>query len=287
MARDRRPILTVFADKVETREYVGRRVGAEYVPTTLAVADSAARLPWADLPAELAVKVSHGSGGCVISWQGADPEARVPEPTLANAWTRASVRPSAGDPDSISAFLDLHLGLSYDSMFGEAAYRNVRPRVLAEEFLPGDDGRLPVDYRMYCFDGRCEVVMVITGQVEPPRQIEASYLADFFLPDWTHLDGLREGAAHHEEIPGRPDDLDVMLAVAGALSEGQDFLRVDLIRSGGRVLVSELTTFPNAGRIPATPESFERWLGGLWNLPADYSKLPQGTYPLPPLDSST
>ena len=284
MARDRRPILTVFADKLEAREYVRRTVGSEFVPVTLAEAPNASGLPWSDLPDEIAVKATHGSGACVIAWEGANAEARVPEATLANAWARVSVRPSAADPDSITAFLDMHLSLSYFWMFGEWGYRDARPRVLAEEFLSGADGRLPVDYRMYCFGGRCEAIMVITGNVVAPTRRYVDYLADFFLPDWKHLDGRREGSAHHETVPERPDDLDRMLAVSNALSKGQDFLRVDLIRSGGRVLVSELTSFPNAARVRATPPSFERWLGSHWKLPSDYSTLPQGSYPLPPFD---
>ena len=285
MARDRRPILTVFGDKLEAREYVRRTVGPEFAPVTLAEGSAASDLPWGDLPDEMAVKVSHGAGGCVISsWRGSEPGATVPEARLANAWTRASVSPSAFDPVDAAAFLDMHLPLSYFWTQGEWGYRDVRPRVLAEEFLPGEGGGLPVDYRMYCFDGGCEAIMVISGQVEPPRDGRVRYLADFFLPDWTHLDGLREGSAHHETVPERPDDLDRMLAVSNALSEGQDFLRVDLIRSGGRVLVSELTNYPNAGQVRTNPRSFERWLGSHWKLPSDYSTLPQGSYPLPPLD---
>lgn len=286
MARDRRPILAVFGDKLEAREYARRTVGLEFVPVTLAEAPSASELPWPDLPNEVAIKATHGSGACVIAWEGADPKARVPEARLDNAWTRASVRPSAADPDSVSTFLDMHLPFSYYWMFGEWGYRDVRPRVLAEEFLPGEGGGLPVDYRMYCFDGRCEVILVITGNVIPPAGMNAKYLSDFFGRDWTHLEGVREESARHPEPPARPDDLEGMLAVADALSEGNDFLRVDLIRSGGRVLVSELTSYPNAARAPANPPSFERWLGSHWKLPSDYSNLRQGSYPLPPLTPS-
>ena len=73
-----------------------------------------------------------------------------------------------------------------------------------------------------------------------------------------------------------------MIAIANELSAETDFLRVDLIRSEGRILVSELTNYPNAGRLPVVPDSFERRLGDLWTLPRDYSTLPQGTYPLRP-----
>lgn len=286
MARDRRPILTVFADKLEAREYACRRVGAEFVPTTLAVSDSAVELPWADLPDEMAVKVTHGSGGCVISsWQGSEPGVTVPGASLANAWTRASVKPPALDPTAAAAFLDMHLDLSYFWTHGEWGYRDVRPKVLVEEYLPGVGGRPPVDYRMYCFGGRCEVVLVITGNVVRPSGVDIRYLSDFFSRDWTHLEGSREESAPHPETPSRPDDLEAMLAISDTLSEGNDFLRVDLIRSEGRILVGELTNYPNAGGLRANPPSFERWLGSHWKLPSDYSTLPQGTYPLPPLDS--
>jgi hypothetical protein len=287
MARDRRPLLTVFADKLETKEYVKRAVGPEHVPVTLAEADSAGKLPWSNLPEEFAAKVNHGSGACVISWQGAEAGSQVPEPTLANSWARAVVRPSAANPEAIGAFLDLHLGLSYAWMFGELAYRDVRPRAFAEEYLPGEAGEAPVDYRMYCFGGRCEVVMVISLNIGNPDPTGARYLTDFFDRNWVHLDGSRDDTAPHDPTPARPDDLDQMIAIANELSAETDFLRVDLIRSEGRILVSELINFPNAGLIPATPEAFERWLGDLWDLPRDYSTLPQGAYPLPPADPTT
>lgn len=281
MARDRRPLLTVFADKLEAKKYVERVLGPGYVPEVLAVADRAADLPWDELPEEVALKVNHGSGGCVISWAGVGSRVKVLEARPENMWRVALVSPALLDPEATSAFLDMHLSRSFSWISGEWAYRDVQPRVLAEEYLSGEHGLPPIDYRMYCFGGRCETIMVIAGQVQHSPTMAGEYLADFFTRDWAHLEGLRKGAIHHRETPERPADLEEMLAISDALSRETDFVRVDLIRSEGRVVVGELTNYPNAGRVPMIPASFELWLGNLWATPVDYSTYAHGTYPLP------
>lgn len=274
IARDRRPLLTAFSDKLEARRHVSRVLGPGHAPEVLAEAGRAADLPWSDLPEQMAVKTNHGSGACVLIWDGAGQSSTVPEPTLQNAWATSIVRPSEVDPAAVAAFLDMNLKLNYHWMYGEWGYRNVRPRVFAEEFLTGPDGGRPLDYRFYVFHGTCEVVLVISG-------IETdSITADFFLPDWTHLQATRGDLPNSESVPGRPEHLPEMLEMAGRLGRETDFLRVDLILTGGRILVGELTNYPNAGRMPASPPEFDRWLGSLWHQPADYRKLPQAYYPI-------
>ena len=143
IARDRRPILTSFSDKLDARRYVSRVVGPGYVPEVLAEARCAADLPWADFPQEMAIKTNHGSGACVLVWNGAEPSSRVPEPRVENAWSTSIVHPSAADPLALSAFLDMNLKLNYYWLYGEWGYRHVRPRAFAEECLVGSDGRRP------------------------------------------------------------------------------------------------------------------------------------------------
>ena len=282
IARDRRPLLKVFADKLESKEYVRRRLGPGFTPEVLAVADRAGDLPWAELPDEVAFKVSHGSGGGVISSAGQDPEARVPEATIENAWgNSAGVHPTNADPERVGAFLDMHLSLDFFWMFAEWGYREVRRRALAEEIIEGPGGGDPLEYRLYTFSGRCALIIAGTSLIHPNPPL------DIFLPDWTRLDATRPGTQPHDSVPERPPFLGEMIDAAEVLGAGTDFLRVDVLASEERFWIGELTSYPYAGRLPFEPPEIERWAGELWDHPADYSTLPQGSYPLPPLDSST
>lgn len=272
IARDRRPLLTSFSDKLDAKAYVSRVLGPGHAPEVLAEAERAADLPWADLPPEMAVKTNHGSGACVVIWKGAEPDSTVPDPTIENAWATSIVQPSAAEPKAVAAFLEMNLKLNFFWMYGERGYRNVRPRAFAEEFLTGSDGGRPLDYRFYVFNGTCEVVLVLSANETD------SMTADFFLPDWTHLQATRGNYPNDAVVPGQPPNLPEMLEMAGRLGRETDFVRVDFILSGGRILVGELTNYPNAGRVPARPPEFERWLGNLWELPENYRDLPRGGY---------
>ena len=273
IARDRRPMLTSFSDKLDARSYVSRVLGPGHVPEVLAEARRAADLPWADLPREMAIKTNHGSGACVLIWKGAEPSALVPEATIKNAWATSIVEPSAADPQAVSAFLDMNLNLNYYWLYGEWGYRHVRPCAFAEEFLAGSNDGRPLDYRFYVFNGTCEAVLVLSENETD------SMTADFFLPDWTHLQVTRGNYPNHAIAPGQPPDLPEMLEMAGALGRETDFLRVDFLLSGGRILVGELTNYPNAGRVPVEPPEFDRWLGSRWDQAKNYRDLPQASYP--------
>lgn len=276
MARDRRPILTSFADKLDAKSYISNVVGPQYVPEVLAVASHAVELPWSELPQEMVVKTNHGSGACVVIWNGAEASSRVPELTVRNAWGTARVQPAVADPRAMAAFLDMNLssispGCAGSGLTGRA-YRDVRPRVFAEELLIGADGSVPLDYKFYVFNGICEMVLVVF-------EAEMSLaLANYFLPDWTHLEEMRGRRSVNPVVPVRPAELPEMLRIANRLGQDTDFVRVDFLLSEGRILIGELTNYPNGGRITFSPR-FDHWLGGLWGQPGSYRDLPGGSYP--------
>src|SRR5262245_31125534 len=65
MLRDRRRLLTTFADKAAVREYVASRVGRDVLTTLYTVTD-APRTLTSELPREFVVKPTHASGACVV-----------------------------------------------------------------------------------------------------------------------------------------------------------------------------------------------------------------------------
>jgi hypothetical protein len=59
-----------------------------------------------------------------------------------------------------------------------------------------------------------------------------------------------------------------MIDVASRLSEGFDFVRVDLFNVDGRIYFGELTFTPSAGWIRFEPPEWNLRLGKLWAMRA-------------------
>ena len=91
MLADRRPLLTLFADKLAVREYVESKVGAGVLTRAPCGDHDTETLARAELPREFAIKPTHASGACILVADLAPPEAEVPESTA--GWIEAVVRP--------------------------------------------------------------------------------------------------------------------------------------------------------------------------------------------------
>jgi TupA-like ATPgrasp len=75
MLKDRRPLLTTFADKVAVRDYVAGVVGQGYLTAGYAIVGDPDELDRDALPAEFVAKANHGSGASwiVSAWRGNSP----------------------------------------------------------------------------------------------------------------------------------------------------------------------------------------------------------------------
>ena len=276
MIRDRRPLVTTFADKVAVRDYVAGTVGEEYLTDLYAVADDPVNLPWADFPSEYVCKVSHGCGGVIVVWDGADSERRLSGDPRDEQWAHVVIRPENVDFQAMCQVLNSMLAEVYGWGWGtqyEWAYRNVPPRVLVEERLHGSAGDLPADYRVFVFNGQCRMIQVDTDWLTTERT------RDFFLPDWSRLD-VASALPHSAQPPSPPQHLRTMIRVAEALAAPTDFLRVDFFDLGERLVVGELTNYPVGGTGKWSPVTFDHTIGSWWEVPRSYRHMPSASIAL-------
>jgi hypothetical protein len=255
MLKDRRPLLTTFADKVAVREYVANVVGADCLTDSYAVAADPREIDRRALPREFVAKVSHGCGGM---WIVTDtPGMAAPDPDSKTV----IATPEALDWARFETLFKEWLRRPTD--YVEWAYRKIPPRILVEELLSGPDGKVPNDYKIYVFNGRARLLHVdIDRFTEHRRRV--------YLPDWTPLDVAYIFPSDPTPSPP-PASLSRMIEVAEALGAETDFVRVDLYDVDGRVVVGELTNYPGAGTGNFTPLAFEHELGSWWTLPPSYS----------------
>jgi hypothetical protein len=256
MAFDRRPILTLFADKYAVRDYVRERVGPEVLTEVYATVERFKDLDVESLPERCVIKPSHGSGAVIIVDDRAPIEAVLPTPKHISEWTFAAVRvrKSALLTPQFRQICESWLRNRY-SPVSEWAYRNVPARLIVEELL-AVEGDVPPDFKMWCVNGYVKFI-----QVDADRFGEHSQ--SLHLPDWTPLEAWIAAPAPVQRPP-KPEHLDELLAVTMRLAEGIDFARIDLYLVDGRVRFGEMTFYPLAGGGSMSPTSVFTALAADW-----------------------
>ncbi len=235
MLYDRRPILTVFADKIRVRDYVAERVGEKYLTTIYQVAQTPEEINWLKLPARYFVKTNHGSSmNILVEWDTV-------------SYNDLYIK-------NVKGLLNRWLHTDYSDFCGEWCYRDIPKRlVYAEEDLGALDER-PIDWKFHVFDGKVYCFMVHRNQ-----------RCNFYDRDLNLLN-VSQHQENFSDLMVFPDNMEEMLFVAERLAEGMDFVRVDLYNIDGRIVFGELTNYPHAGLVPFNPPEFDRLLGDQWKL---------------------
>jgi len=232
MARDRNPLLTVTADKLAVRGYVAERLGSGYLAELYAVLDSPEGLLDLDLPPRYVVKATHGSG-----------------------MTALVVADSAAQRAVVVARAEKWLAKGYWRKNGEWGYRGIQPRLVVEELLDAGGGRVPPDWKWLCFAGRAALVQLDLDRF-------AGHTRNFYDPEGRPV-AVRLRYPQGSETP-LPSCFPLMRTVAERLATGFDFLRVDLYALGERIVVGELTHYPEGGNATFDPPEWDARLGALW-----------------------
>ena len=234
-----------LADKLAMRDVVQKRVGERYLVPLLGVWSDADAIDFSALPVPCVLKTTHDSGGVYVLTSD-DPAAC----------------------EKARAFLKRHLVRNYALLWREWPYSRVQPRVIAEAFIGGPDGSLPVDYKIQCFDGRAFAVIACTGrEAGTPRYW-------YFDRGGAPLPVTRFMEAHMDEAKAVPlPSLAEMIRIAESCSAGYRELRVDLyLAPDGGIKVGELTLFDGAGFFEDYTEAGDRLFGAALRL----DPIPEG-----------
>jgi len=230
---DRNPIYTQMVDKYEAKKFVASIIGEEYIIPTLGVWDHFEDIDFSELPNQFVLKCTHDSGGLVI------------------------VRDkSAFDTKKARRIINQSLKRNFFYYGREWPYKNVKPRIIAEQYMEDEKSKDLPDYKIHNFGGIPKVILVCRDRFTGQGLTE-----DFFTDTWTHLDVKRP---NHENASARiesPSDLEEMLDLAKKLSEKIPFLRTDFYTINGKIYFGELTFFPTSGFDGFEPSSFDDTMG--------------------------
>jgi hypothetical protein len=208
-------ILSPYVDKYEVRGFVRKRIGENYLIPLIGVYDSFDEIDWDSLPVSFVIKANHGSGMNIL----------VKDKTLA-------------DWNEIRRKLNRWLKTNYYHWGGEACYKNIKRRILIENYMGDTSGSLN-DYKFYCCDGE-----PLGLHVDFDRFGEHTYRV--YDARWNEFNKEKPEGHTPPYLP-KPEKMDEMLAVCRKLSKSFSYVRVDLYYTAGRVYFGELTFTPGNG----------------------------------------
>jgi hypothetical protein len=218
---DRKPEYGILADKYAVKEWVAKKIGAEYIVPNYGVWERAEDIDFDLLPQQFVIKCNHDSGSVFVVKDK-----------------------SKADLEAIRQSLKEHLAVNYANHLEEWVYSQIKPCVLAEKYLEVDDPEDGlIDYKFFCFDGKPAYLYL----VKRLGGHDDTYIC-FLNTDWTWAPFQRKDYQLYENPP-KPACLDKMLQIAAELSQGHPFLRVDLYCVKGQIYFSELTFYPTGGFI--------------------------------------
>lgn len=237
---DCRPEYSMMVDKYAVKDHVASKIGSKYVIPTLALYNSVSDVDFETLPDQFVLKCTHDSGGVIICKDKVRLDQNSAIMKLQNAW-----------------------GKNYYRYSMEYPYKDVPPRIIAEQFLSDDRADL-CDYKVHCFNGEPKLILVCKD-----RYAASGLTEDFFTEEWEHL-GVRRPAHPNSKQPiEKPEELAELLELSRRLAEGIPFVRVDFYISQHKIYFGELTFFPASGMTPFVPESFDQLFGSWLQLPSE------------------
>ena len=227
----RKPIMTTMVDKYEVKKYVSNIIGSERVIPSIAIFDKWDDVDFDRLEAPFVMKTTHSSGVIAVV---KDKE------TFDYKKTKKKFNKS--------------LKQNYFFSCREWPYKDVKPRIIVEQFVKDDrEDNLPV-YKFFCFNGEPYLVQTIKNDKTSYETI------DYFDMNWKFLE-LKQNFENSEVPLSKPSNFEEMKELAAKLSKGFPFVRVDLYSVNGKVYFSEFTFFSDAGYQRFYPDEWDMILG--------------------------
>lgn len=232
---DHRPEYTIMADKYRVREYVKKIIGEEFLIPLIGVWDTPDEIDFAGLPNQFVLKCNHnsGTGMCICK-------------------DKKSL-----NIDTVKAELKKGLKEDYYIYGREWSYKNIKRKIICEQYMEDESGKELKDYKIFCFNGEPKLI-----QVDFDRFI--LHKRNLYSLDWEYINGEIEFPTDPNHIINKPITLDLMLGIAKKLSEGFPHVRVDLYSIYDKVYFGELTLYHGSGYERFSPDDFENEFSSWW-----------------------
>ncbi len=239
---DRNPLYTTMVDKYKVKEYVANIIGKEYIIPTLGVWNNPEEIDFDKLPNQFVLKCNHNSGlGMYICKDK-----------------------SNLDIQKVKKELSKGLKQNYYLTNREWPYKNVPPRIIAEQYMEDCKTKELRDYKFFCFNGKPSYCQVISDR-------NTNESIDFFDMNWNFQNftglHLHKPFPHAKNIPQKPITFEKMKQICAILAKDIPFVRVDFYEINCKMYFGELTFFPATGFGQFYPNEWNKKIGDLLILP--------------------
>ena len=229
---DRNPDYVMLVDKLRVKEDIQNKIGAEYVIPTLGVWKSADEIDFDSLPNKFVLKCNHDSRSVVVCKDK-----------------------SKLDINKAKEHLNRCLRKNLYWWGREWPYKDVEPKVFAEQLLEERGEHDLKDYKLMCFGGEVKCSFVCSERFEA-----GGLKVTFFDRDWKKMPFIRHYPSSNKVIP-KPQTYDKMIVLAEKLSQGLRLVRVDFYEVEGQLYLGDLTFFPGSGFEEFIPDCWDEKIG--------------------------
>lgn len=205
-----------MVDKYEAKFLVEKIIGNEYIIPTLGVWDKFEDINFSLLPNKFVLKCTHDSGGLVICKDK-----------------------NKFDIEAAKIKINESLKREFYYIGREWPYKNVKPRIIAEEFIEGSE-HAPDDFKFFTFDGKIDSIMVCKDrELGKPKFL-------FYDLEWNRL-------LYQNNEPDscynlrKPENFEKMIEIVKSLSKDFRQIRIDLYNVNGKIYFGEYTFFNDSG----------------------------------------
>ena len=217
---DHNPLYTKMVDKLAVKSLIANTIGGGYGVRELGVWRHFDDIDFSVLPQQFVLKCTHDSGGLVIC-------------------------KDKNRLDKAAAKRKIEKCLRKNYFYGtrEWPYKNVEPRIIAEEYLQQADGEELRDYKVMCFNGKAKLI-----ELHMNRHSD-HHTQDFYDTSWQKTSisqGHGYGGTSNVNVP-KPECLDEMLNLSELLTKNMAHCRVDWYIVNGKLYFGELTFFDGSG----------------------------------------
>lgn len=230
-----------YVDKYEVRNYIAKTIGDKYLIPLINVYDDVDQINWESLPDSFVLKCTHGSSSNIICKDK-----------------------NKLDINSAKKMLEKWMKKSWHSFGREWEYKNIKPRIICEEFMVDEKEKELIDYKLMSFNGEVKCVFLCLN-----RDSDKGLNINIYNKEWELMPFERDGAPNTKEIVAKPENLELMIELAEKISKEFPFMRVDFYEINNRVYFGEMTFYPASGFKGFTPESYDEVLGNWLTLPID------------------
>lgn len=233
---DRRSINTQLADKYAVREYIKEHFGVDYlIPLLFHTSDVNDLIPEKLPNVPFIIKTNHDSGNYVIVRNKNHID-----------WKQIQIK------------FKWSMSFNYYYQDREWQYKHIQPRILVEQLLVLENGRIPNDYKLHCINGEVAFVYVSVDR-------EGNNNRNIYDKEWNPL--YFTFAAKRKNIEAMrgaeinpPLSYTLMIEFAEKIAKLYPYVRVDFYDVDGKLFFGEITHHHGGGYDRFTPLEWDyRW----------------------------